>query len=66
MNPNANIYITKHPSEDKYIAIIDGERGYNDLSPEVRHNKDFADKWNARHGHTDEDIMDAVLRSMRD
>lgn len=66
MDSNTKTYLTKHPTEDYYIAIIDGERGYFMLSEETRHSKAFADDWNARFGHTEKDILDAVVRSMRE
>lgn len=66
MLPNAKTYLTKHPCEDYYIAVVDGETGYYMLSEDVRHSKAFADDWNTRMGHTEEDIMNAIAQSLRD
>lgn len=66
MLPTDRTCLVKHPSEDYYIAVVDGERGYFTLSEEVRHSKSFADDWNARMGHTEDYIWNVVAQSLRD
>lgn len=66
MYPSNKTCLVKHPSEDYYIAVVDGETGYYMLSEEVRHSKSFADDWNSRMGHTEEHIWNVVAQSLRD
>ena len=64
MLPTDKTCLTKHPCEDYYIAVVDGETGYYMLSEEVRYSKAFADDWNARMGHTEDHIWNVIAQSL--
>jgi|DEB0MinimDraft_6_1074348.scaffolds.fasta_scaffold170530_2 hypothetical protein len=58
------IYIVKDPATEQFVAVKEGETGFYQLDDSKRYNADYAAEVNAAMGHTDEDLTEAVGRSM--